>query len=129
MSDVSQPWAGRCNPLGIETGAVPNPNGIPSLSPGLRAGRYPGSTFQTRPNPFIGIERALCNAGHNQSRDAEIGSLSPSTGRGVGRRSALNHAKFVGSITSHPHSLSPLRRERLDTAPYLRLDASTTLTL
>ena len=29
----------------------PNPNGIPSLSPGLRAGRYPGSTSQTRPNP------------------------------------------------------------------------------
>ena len=30
---------------------VLNPNGIPSLSPGLRAGRYPGSTSQTRPNP------------------------------------------------------------------------------
>ena len=30
---------------------IPNPNGIPSLSPGLRAGRYPGSTSQTRPNP------------------------------------------------------------------------------
>jgi hypothetical protein len=31
--------------------AVLNPNGIPSLTPGLRAGRYPGSTSQTRPNP------------------------------------------------------------------------------
>jgi hypothetical protein len=32
-------------------GVFPNPNGIPSLSPGLRAGRYPGSTSQSRPNP------------------------------------------------------------------------------
>jgi len=30
---------------------APNPKGIPSLSPGLRAGRYPGSTSQTFHNP------------------------------------------------------------------------------
>ena len=55
-----------CGALPIPRGRLPrgtggspvlpvlNPNGIPSLSPagaGLRAGRYPGSTSQPRPNP------------------------------------------------------------------------------
>jgi hypothetical protein len=37
-----------CNSFDL---AALNPNGIPSLSPGLRAERYPGSTSQTRHNP------------------------------------------------------------------------------
>ncbi len=109
----------------IEGCAVLNPNGIPSLSPGLHAERYPGSTAQTRDNPerVTSHPRRSIAKGFNSFRVEDLLARFPKVARSSQPwADGCNHieiekARRCGETRNQSNdaannSPSPLNRER-----------------
>lgn len=61
--------------------ALPNPNGIPSPSPGLASRAYPGSVAGNLPNPNGVVARDRCQGAATPSGLREIRGTAPKVAR------------------------------------------------
>jgi len=92
-----------------------NPNGIPSLGPGLRAGRYPGSTSQTRPNP----ERVDDSRGGARLRRAVTADDGGASGASISARWKDAHCVRLAALVRRLDGVSPHRTlRRVDASAY-----------